>query len=307
MVRSTATSENSIATKSALASTNRMAATRPTAALIVVSYERGPGRAGHLAIGDRHRKRGACVKMPTVTSTDPVALRLDRVLVRAGRHAILSGIDWRSARGERWVLLGRNGSGKTSMVRIASLYEHPSSGMVEVLGERLGRTDVRTLRTPHRLGQPGPRRPAPPRARGGRRRDVARCTPRSSRGGTTTTTADRARAAELLERMGVGHVADHSFGTLSSGERQRVLLARQLMVDPGIVLLDEPTAGLDLAGREELVEALDHLAATPRPPMVLVTHHVEEIPTSFTHLLALRRRPHHGEGPDRRHARRRAC
>ncbi len=98
--------------------------------------------------------------------------------------------------------------------------------------------------------------------------------------------ADRERAISLLVRNGVGNCAGRAFSTLSSGERQRVLLARAFMADPGLVLLDEPTAGLDLAGREELVERLDRIVSETGPPMVLVTHHVEEIPASFTHLLA---------------------
>jgi iron complex transport system ATP-binding protein len=110
--------------------------------------------------------------------------------------------------------------------------------------------------------------------------------------------ADRARAAELLERVGIEHLGARQFGTLSSGERQRVLLARTLMNDPGIVLLDEPTAALDLAGREELVSTLDSLARDPdTPPVVMVTHHVEEIPASFTHALLLREGRVVGRGP----------
>jgi iron complex transport system ATP-binding protein len=237
------------------------------------------------------------VKMPTVTSTEPVALRLDRVSFERDGNVILSGIDWEVRRGERWVLLGRNGSGKTSMIRIASLYEHPSSGIVEVLGERLGRTDVRILRTRIGLASPALADQIRP---GLSARDVVMCGLHAALEPWWHhyDDGDRSRATEMLDRMDVGHVADHAFGTLSSGERQRVLLARQLMVDPGIVLLDEPTAGLDLAGREELVEALDQLAASG-PAMVLVTHHVEEIPTSFTHVVALRRGRILAKGPIR--------
>jgi iron complex transport system ATP-binding protein len=224
--------------------------------------------------------------MPTVTSRDQVALRFAGVGFVRDHTRILSSIDWEVRDDERWVVLGRNGSGKTTMMRIASLYEHPSDGTVDVLGERLGRTDVRTLRT--RIGVTSPALADQLRA-SLPARDVVMCGLHAALEPWwhEYSEHDRARALEVLDRMAVGAVASHAFGTLSSGERQRVLLARQLMVDPGLVLLDEPTAGLDLAGREELVEALDHMATTG-PPMVLVTHHVEEIPTSFTHGLLLR-------------------
>lgn len=215
-------------------------------------------------------------------------LRLEEVsLVRDGR-SLLADVDWTVRPGESWAVLGLNGSGKTSLVRIASLYEHPSSGRVEVLGEELGRTDVRTLRA--RIGLASA-------ALADRLRPTLRAVEVvvTARHGALEPwwhphdEADHARAREQLARMGCGELAERRFGTLSSGERQRVLLARTLMADPGLLLLDEPTAGLDLAGREQLVAALDALAADPdAPPVVLVTHHVEEVPASFTHALLLR-------------------
>jgi iron complex transport system ATP-binding protein len=219
--------------------------------------------------------------------TAAAALHLRGVgLVRDGR-AILAGIDWVVGDGERWVLLGPNGSGKTSLVRIASLYLHPSSGEVEVLGGVLGRIDVRTHR--RRIGLVSAAladllRP------GLAALDVV-VTARYAAlepWWHTYDDEDRARAAAALERFGVGPLAARTFGTLSSGERQRVLLARALVTEPGLVLRDEPMAGLDLGAREDLVGRLGDLAADPTaPPSVLVTHHVDEIPPGTTHALLL--------------------
>lgn len=208
-------------------------------------------------------------------------------LVRDDRH-LLADIDWTVRPGERWVVLGRNGSGKTSLVRIASLYLHPSTGEVRVLGELLGRTDVRTLRT--RIGLASSSfaqqlRPALSALDVVMTAKHAALEPWWHR----YDDADRAAAQGQLDRLGVGHLAGRTVGTLSSGEQQRVLLARTLMTEPGLVLLDEPTAGLDLGGREELVGALAALARDPTSAAtVLVTHHVDEIPPGFTHCLLLK-------------------
>ena len=226
-----------------------------------------------------------------------VVLALSGVDLIRGERAILRGVDWRVRRGERWAVLGPNGSGKTTLCRLASLYLHPSRGAIEVLGERLGRTDVRELR--RRLGVTSAAladmlRPAL------RVEDVVVTGKHAALAPWwhTYSAADRTRARELLRRFGCHALADAELGTLSSGERQRVLLARTLMNDPALWLLDEPTAGLDLGGREQLVALLGAVAADPgAPATVLVTHHVEEIPRGFTHALLLRSGGVHAAGP----------
>jgi iron complex transport system ATP-binding protein len=219
---------------------------------------------------------------------DPAALSLrDVTLVREGR-SILNNISWEVGANERWVVLGRNGCGKSTLMKIASLYLHPSSGDVEVLGEKLGRTDVRSLRKRIGVASSG-------MADQLRSDLIATDVVMTAKNAAlepwwhTYDDDDRQRARDCLDRMEIGRLADRSFATLSSGEKQRVLLARTLMPQPGLLLLDEPTAGLDLAGREDLVRTLGVLAAgTDTPATVLVTHHVEEIPEGFTHVLMLR-------------------
>lgn len=217
-----------------------------------------------------------------------LTLHLDHIVMRRGSTLILDDVSFAVRRGERWLVLGANGSGKTSLLRIAALYEHPTSGTVDVLGERLGRTDVRVLR--RRVGYASA-------ALADQLRPTLRALDvvRTARYAALEpwwhryTPDDDERAQHCLDRMGVGRFADRQIETLSSGERQRVLLARTLMNDPAVVLLDEPSARLDLGGCEQLVEALDELAADPQsPPSVVVTHHVDDIPPSTTHALLMR-------------------
>jgi iron complex transport system ATP-binding protein len=218
-----------------------------------------------------------------------MALRLSGVGLVRDDVTILDGVDWEVAPHERWIVLGPNGSGKTTLMRVAGLYLHPSRGEVEVLGERLGRVDVRRLRT--RVGFVSAAFAAMLRD-GVTAADVVMTAEHAAleTWWHTYGDSDRSRAVELLDRMGARPLADRPFGALSSGERQRVLLARSLWRDPGLVLLDEPTAGLDLGAREDLVSRLAGLAADPTTPAtVLVTHHVEEIPAGFTHGLVLDR------------------
>jgi iron complex transport system ATP-binding protein len=215
----------------------------------------------------------------------PVPLRLSGVGVDHGENTVLDGVDWEVGPSDRWVVLGPNGSGKTTLLRVAALYLHPSRGEVEVLGYRWGRVDVRWLRT--RIGFVSPALATMLRAE-----VTAVEVVMAAREAALETwwhrydAGDRSYALGLLDRMGVAALADRGFGALSSGERQRVLLARSLWGEPGLVLLDEPTAGLDLGAREEVVTRLAALARDPStPPTVLVTHHVEEIPVGFTHAL----------------------
>ncbi|MDQ3468981.1 MAG: ATP-binding cassette domain-containing protein [Actinomycetota bacterium] len=216
----------------------------------------------------------------------PAPLRLDRVCLRRAGTTILDDVSLRVEAGQRWLVLGANGSGKTSLLRIAALYDHPTSGVVEVLGERLGRTDVRTLRrrisyvSAALADQIRPELSALDVVRTAR---FAALEPWWHR----YAAADDDRARWCLDQLGVGSFAERALGSLSSGERQRVLLARSLMNEPAIILLDEPAARLDLGGREQLMTALVAMAAAG-PPLVLVTHHVDDVPPTMTHALVLR-------------------
>jgi iron complex transport system ATP-binding protein len=206
---------------------------------------------------------------------------------RAGR-TILGPLDWQVAEGERWVVLGANGSGKTTLLSAVGLTLWPTSGTVDVLGHRYGRIDSRELR--RRIGSAGSAIELELRDR---------LTPvelvMSALNAATEpwwheyTTEDRERAREALARLGMAAAADQPFGTLSAGERRRVSIARALVPDPDLLLLDEPAASLDLAARETLLADLTRLAAGARPAgIVLVSHHVEEIPRGFDRALVLR-------------------
>ena len=216
-------------------------------------------------------------------------LELVDVTVRRGQATLIEGIDWIVEEDERWVVLGPNGAGKTTLLQVASAQIHPTSGVAGILGEVLGTVDVFDLRP--RIGLTSAA--------------LADKIPRDERVHDVVVSAsyavigrwrekyddlDHARAGELLTEVGAGHLVDRTFGTLSEGERKRVQIARALMTDPEVLLLDEPAAGLDLGGREDLVSTLSVLAMDEMSPAtVLVSHHVEEIPPGFTHALLLRK------------------
>jgi iron complex transport system ATP-binding protein len=217
-------------------------------------------------------------------------------VVRSG-NPLLRDVTWRVTAAERWVVLGPNGAGKTTLLNLAAGRLHPTTGVVHVLGERIGRTDLSELRT--RIGLStallAERIPADERVR-----DVVLTAAWSvvGRWREEYDELDEARAAALLGQLGVIALADRAYGTLSEGERKRVQIARALMTDPELLLLDEPAAGLDLGGREDLVARLAELARDEdSPALVLVTHHVEEIPPGFTHALLLREGGVVAQGP----------
>ncbi|WP_408899524.1 ABC transporter ATP-binding protein [Nocardioides sp. R1-1] len=215
-------------------------------------------------------------------------LELAEVTVRRGQATLLDGISWVVREGERWVLLGANGAGKTTLMQIAAAQLHPTSGAVGLLGELLGTVDVFELRPRIGVSSAAVAEQIP---RNETVRDLVLTASYAvlGRWREEYDTVDHDRADALLREVGVAALADRTYGTLSEGERKRVQIARALMTDPELLLLDEPAAGLDLGGREDLVSTLSVLAYDPlSPATVLVSHHVEEIPPGFTHVLMLR-------------------
>lgn len=222
----------------------------------------------------------------TDTNEDLLVDFRDVTFKREGR-TLVGPVDWQVELDERWVIIGPNGAGKTTLIRMAAAEEFPSSGQAFIMGERIGKTDMRDLRAMIGVSSS---------ALGNR-------IPTTEKVGDLVVSAgyailgrwredydemDFEQAQNILDQVGAFHLMDREWGTLSEGERKRVLVARALMTNPELLILDEPGAGMDLGGREDLVGYLGDLAMdADAPAIVMITHHVEEIPEGFTHAMLL--------------------
>lgn len=224
-------------------------------------------------------------------------LSFNDVTYLRNRRPILNGINWTVEDSQRWVILGPNGAGKTTLLKLATANDYPTTGTVDVLEKRLGRVDIFELR--NRLGfvssATARRIPANEIVR-----DLVLTAAYSVEGRWNEhyDDIDVRQAERILTEWDLGDLADNTFGTLSDGERKRALIARAVMTDPEVLLLDEPSASLDLGARERMLQMLSGFAQSPSSPaMIMVTHHVEEVPPGFTHVLMLRDGQIQASGP----------
>jgi iron complex transport system ATP-binding protein len=224
-----------------------------------------------------------------------ISLR-DVTVLRSGKE-ILFDLSWEVKMGERWVIVGPNGAGKTTILSILGCYLHPSRGRAIILGNELGKVDTVEMKT--RIGMTSA--------------SLLALIPENEAVGDIVLSSaygiygrwneeydpwDESRSSAILAALGVRELRDRQFSTLSEGEKKRVMIARALMPDPELLLMDEPAAGLDLGGREDLILRISHFSADPTAPAtVMVTHHLEEIPTGTTHALLLKSGRCFAQGP----------
>lgn len=218
----------------------------------------------------------------------PAAFELSKVSVVRPGKVLLDNVSWTVAEGERWVVLGPNGAGKTTLMQIVGTFLHPTTGSVTILDELLGAVDVFEIRT--RIGHTSTSvADHIPPAESVRNAVLSAAHAVTGRWKEVYDEPDLRRAEQIMGEWGIAGLAGRTFGTLSEGERKRVLIARALMTDPELLLLDEPAAGLDLGAREDLMASLEMLShSDDSPVLVMVSHHVEEIPVGFTHVMMLR-------------------
>ena len=230
--------------------------------------------------GSLDRKRDGGIMAKTAVSLQDVCVWTSE------RKVLIEDVTWTVRPGERWVVIGPNGAGKTTLMSVVGGDRFPSSGEAMVLGERFGKTDMRALRA--RIGRVDPNQ---------RMLDWVNAEEAVLTGLKNQvwpkwdewTPDDHTRARELLDLVGCADFAEQEIKLLSQGERQRIRIARALIADPALMLLDEPTTGLDFPGREALLATIDDLTAThPDLPMVIVSHHLEELPSSITHVMLMK-------------------
>jgi iron complex transport system ATP-binding protein len=216
-----------------------------------------------------------------------LVLDFNNVTVLRDQKPILNNVDWQVHSNQRWVIIGPNGAGKTTLLRVAAAQIHPSTGSAILLGESLGRVNVFELRTRIGFASNAMSNHIP------NSETVLDAVMTASYGITGRWNekyddVDERRARRVLAEWQLSELAERPFGTLSDGERKRAQIARAVMPDPELLLLDEPVASLDMAAREQTIEVLGQYASAPTAPaIVMVTHHIEEIPPGFSHALIL--------------------